>query len=231
MGCPAKKVCKKAAGSALLKDEDLVRSILKAVVSAVDVPVTLKIRTGWSPDQRNGTTIAKIAEDVGIQALAVHGRTRACRFSGEVEFDTIAQIKEAVSIPVFANGDISTPQQARQILEYTGADGIMVGRAAQGNPWIFREIAHFLESGELLPAPTLAEVKAVTLEHLQRLHDYYGEHMGVRIARKHLAWYVQHLQLGAQFRSQFNLLETAAEQLASAQEYFEQQIKGEVMAA
>ena len=148
-----------------------------------------------------------------------------------MEFDTIAQIKKAVSIPIFANGDISTPQQARQILDYTGADGIMVGRAAQGNPWIFREIAHFLESEELLPAPTLTEVKAVTLEHLRRLHDYYGEHMGVRIARKHLGWYVQHLQLGAQFRSQFNLLETAAEQLASAQEYFEQQIKGEVMAA
>lgn len=231
MGCPAKKVCKKAAGSALLKDEVLVRSILKAVVAAVDVPVTLKIRTGWSPDQRNGLTIARIAEDTGIQALAVHGRTRACGFKGQVEFDTIAQIKEAVSIPVFANGDITTPQQAQQILHLTGADGIMIGRAAQGNPWIFREIAHFLESGETLPAPTCKEMQTVTVEHLHRLHDFYGEHLGVRIARKHLGWYVQHLPLGAQFRACFNRLETAADQLASAQEFFEQLIEGEVMAA
>lgn len=231
MGCPAKKVCKKAAGSALLKDEVLVRSILKAVVAAVDVPVTLKIRTGWSPDQRNGLTIARIAEDTGIQALAVHGRTRACGFKGKVEYDTIAQIKEAVSIPIFANGDITTPLQAVQILRSTGADGIMIGRAAQGNPWIFREIAHFLESGEALPAPTYKEMQAITVEHLHRLHDFYGEHLGVRIARKHLGWYVQHLPLGAQFRSRFNTLETAADQLASAQDYIEQLIEGEVMAA
>ena len=231
MGCPAKKVCKKAAGSALLKDEVLVRSILKAVVAAVDVPVTLKIRTGWSPDQRNGLTIARIAEDTGIQALAVHGRTRACGFKGMVEYNTIAQIKEAVSIPVFANGDITTPLQAVQILRSTGADGIMIGRAAQGNPWIFREIAHFLESGETLPAPAYTEMQAITVEHLHRLHDFYGEHLGVRIARKHLGWYVQHLPLGAQFRSRFNTLETAADQLASAQDYFEQLIEGEVMAA
>jgi tRNA-dihydrouridine synthase B len=197
----------------------------------VDVPVTLKIRTGWSPDQRNGITIARIAEDSGIQALAVHGRTRACGFKGEVEYDTIAQIKEAISIPVFANGDITTPLQAVQILRSTGADGIMIGRAAQGNPWIFREIAHHLESGETLPAPTYAEMKAITVEHLHRLHAYYGEHIGVRIARKHLGWYVQHLPLGAQFRSRFNTLDTAADQLASAQDYFEQLIEGEVMAA
>ncbi|NPU93255.1 MAG: tRNA dihydrouridine synthase DusB [Gammaproteobacteria bacterium] len=231
MGCPAKKVCKKAAGSALLKDEVLVRSILKAVVAAVDVPVTLKIRTGWSPDQRNGLTIARIAEDTGIQALAVHGRTRACGFKGKVEYDTIAQIKEAVSIPVFANGDITTPLQAVQILRSTGADGIMIGRAAQGNPWIFREIAHFLESGETLPAPAYSEMQEISVEHLHRLHDFYGEHLGVRIARKHLGWYVQHLPLGAQFRSRFNTLETPADQLASAQDYFEQLIEGEVMAA
>lgn len=231
MGCPAKKVCKKAAGSALLKDEVLVRSILSAVVAAVDVPVTLKIRTGWSPEQRNGVAIARLAEDCGIQALAVHGRTRACRFEGDVEFDTIAQIKDAVSIPVFANGDITTPQQAAQVMRYTGADGIMIGRAAQGNPWIFREIAHHLDTGELLPPPAHTEVKSVTLEHLQRLYDHYGEYLGVRIARKHLGWYVQHLPLGAKFRAVFNSLETPADQLASAQDFFEQLIEGEVMAA
>lgn len=231
MGCPAKKVCKKAAGSALLKDEVLVRSILRTVVSSVDVPVTLKIRTGWSPDQRNGVTIARIAEDCGIQALAVHGRTRACRFQGEVEFDTIAQIKDAVRIPVFANGDIATPQQAAQVLRLTGADGIMIGRAAQGNPWIFREIAHYLDTGELLPPPALEEVKSVIKEHLHRLYAHYGEYLGVRIARKHLGWYVQHLPLGAKFRAIFNTLETPADQLASAQEFFELRIEGEVMAA
>ncbi len=231
MGCPAKKVCKKAAGSALLKDEVLVRSILRTVVSSVDVPVTLKIRTGWSPEQRNGVAIARLAEDCGIQALAVHGRTRACRFEGKVEFDTIAQIKNAVRIPVFANGDITTPQQAAQVLRYTDVDGVMIGRAAQGNPWIFREIAHHLDTGELLPPPALTEVKSVTLEHLQRLYDHYGEYLGVRIARKHLGWYVLHLPLGAKFKSVFNLLETPADQLASAQEFFEQLIEGEVMAA
>lgn len=231
MGCPAKKVCKQAAGSALLKDEVLVRSILHSVVQAVDVPVTLKIRTGWSPDHRNGVTIARIAEDCGIQALAVHGRTRACRFEGPVEFDTIAQIKAAVRIPVFANGDITTPQQASQVMHLTGADGIMIGRAAQGNPWIFREIAHYLDTGELLPAPVPAEVKSVLMEHLQRLYDHYGEYLGVRIARKHLGWYVQHLPLGAKFRAVFNSLETPEDQLASAQEFFELRIEGEVMAA
>lgn len=231
MGCPAKKVCKKAAGSALLKDEVLVKSILNAVVNAVDVPVTLKIRTGWSPDQRNGVTIAKIAEAAGIQSLAVHGRTRACAYKGEVEYDTIAQIKEAIGIPVIANGDITSPEQAQFVLNHTGADGIMIGRAAQGNPWIFREIAHYLEMGETLTRPTYKEVKAVALEHLQRLHDFYGDFMGVRIARKHMTWYVQRLPLGAQFKSNFNQLEIASEQLASAQEYFEHLIEGEVMAA
>jgi tRNA-dihydrouridine synthase B len=231
MGCPAKKVCRVAAGSALLLDEPLVGRILEAVVQAVEVPVTLKIRTGWSPEQRNGVAIARLAEECGIQALAVHGRTRACRFEGDVEFDTIAQIKDAVSIPVFANGDITTPQQAAQVMRYTGADGIMIGRAAQGNPWIFREIAHHLDTGELLPPPAHTEVKSVTLEHLQRLYDHYGEYLGVRIARKHLGWYVQHLPLGAKFRAVFNSLETPADQLASAQEFFEQLIEGEVMAA
>lgn len=231
MGCPAKKVCKKAAGSALLQDEALVSTILRAVVAAVDVPVTLKIRTGWSPDQRNGVTIARIAEDCGIQALAVHGRTRACRFEGAVEFDTIARIKAAIRIPVFANGDISTPRQAAQVLQQTSADGIMIGRAAQGNPWIFQQIAHHLATGELLPPPSAATVKEVTLEHLQRLHEHYGSHLGVRIARKHLGWYVQDLPLGAKFRILFNSLETTEEQLASAQDFFERLIEGEVMAA
>jgi len=231
MGCPAKKVCKKAAGSALLKDEVLVQSILQAVVNAVEVPVTLKIRTGWSPDQRNGTSIARIAEDCGIQALAVHGRTRACAYKGEVEYDTIARIKEAVSIPILANGDITTPEQASRVLQHTKADGIMIGRAAQGNPWLFREIQHYLDTGEALPKASYKEVATVILEHLRQLHRFYGEHMGVRIARKHLGWYVQHLPMGAQFKSRFNQLDLGSEQLASAQEYFAHLIEGEVMAA
>ena len=231
MGCPAKKVCKKLAGSALLKDEKLVESILKAVVNAVDVPVTLKMRTGWSPEQRNGVTIARMAEDIGIQSLAVHGRTRACAYKGEVEYDTIAAIKEAVAIPVVANGDITTPEKAKEVLDHTAADGIMIGRSAQGNPWIFREVAHYLASGERLPPPGLGEVKQVMMEHLSSLHDFYGEYLGIRIARKHLGWYVQNLPEGVNFRKIFNLLDSASEQLASAQEYFEHLIEGEVMAA
>lgn len=231
MGCPAKKVCKKLAGSALLKDETLVKSILTAVVNAVDVPVTLKMRTGWNPEHRNGVTIARIAEEVGIQALAVHGRTRACAYKGEVEYDTIAAIKEAVSIPVVANGDIISPEKAKEVLDHTAADGIMIGRGAQGNPWIFREIAHYLASGEQLPKPDLGEVKQVMMEHLSSLHNFYGEYLGIRIARKHLGWYVQNLPQGANFRKSFNLLDSASEQLASAQEYFEHLIEGEVMAA
>ena len=201
------------------------------MVKAVDVPVTLKIRTGWSPDQRNGVTIARIAEEAGIQMLAVHGRTRACAYKGPVEYDTIAQIKEAIGIPVLANGDINSPQQAQRVLQHTSADGVMIGRAAQGNPWIFQGIQHFLETGELVQRPTYTEVKSVVLDHLHRLHDFYGDFMGVRIARKHMAWYVQQLPKGAQFKSSFNQLEIASEQLASAQEYFEHLIEGEVMAA
>ena len=231
MGCPAKKVCKKLAGSALLKDEKLVESILKSVVNAVDVPVTLKMRTGWSPEQRNGVTIARMAEDIGIQSLAVHGRTRVCAYKGEVEYDTIAAIKETVTIPVVANGDITTPEKAKEVLDHTGADGIMIGRSAQGNPWIFREIAHYLASGERLSPPSLGEVKQVMMEHLSSLHNFYGDYLGIRIARKHLGWYVQNLPKGANFRKSFNLLDSASEQLASAQEYFEQLIEGEVMAA
>lgn len=231
MGCPAKKVCKKLAGSALLKDEALVESILTAVVNAVDVPVTLKMRTGWDTNNRNGITIARIAEEAGIQSLAVHGRTRACAYKGEVEYDTIAAIKENISIPVVANGDITTPQKAKEVLDHTGADGIMIGRSAQGNPWIFREIAHYLASGEQLPPPSLGEVKQVMMEHLSSLHDFYGDYLGIRIARKHLGWYVQNLPEGVNFRKSFNLLDSASEQIVSAEKYFEHLIKEEVMAA
>jgi tRNA-dihydrouridine synthase B len=190
MGCPAKKVCNKLAGSALLSHPERVRAILHAVVSAVDVPVTLKIRTGPSPAERNGVEIARIAESEGIAALAVHGRTRADRFRGEAEYGTIHEICRAVSIPVFANGDIDTPEKARDVLDRTGADGLMIGRAAQGNPWIFRDIRHFLRTGEPLPPPSAAEVHDVMVRHLEQLHAAYGEEAGVRVARKHIGWYL-----------------------------------------
>ena len=231
MGCPAKKVCKKAAGSALLQDEALVKDILESVTQAVDVPVTLKIRTGWNPENRNGVTIAKIAEDAGIAALAVHGRTRACRFQGSAEYDTIATIVEAVSIPVFTNGDIDSPQKAKQVLDYTGASAVMIGRAAQGRPWIFREIEHFLRTGNSLPEPSLQEVRDILSAHLRELHRFYGEYMGLRIARKHVGWYLKTLANGEAFRKTFIQLETAIEQHASVQEYFERLITQEDMAA
>jgi len=232
MGCPAKKVCSKAAGSALLKDEELVGRILDEVVRAVDVPVTLKIRTGWDTDHRNGVRIALMAESAGIQSLAVHGRTRACAFSeGSVEYDTIAAIKAAVRIPVFANGDITSALRAREVLDHTGADGVMIGRAAQGNAWIFREIADYLATGRRSAPPTLTEVRDVVIDHLQELHRFYGETLGIRIARKHFGWYVSRLTHGATYRKAFNLIETATQQLASAQDMFEHAIEGEVMAA
>lgn len=222
MGCPAKKVCKKAAGSALMQQPKLVEAILQAVVAAVEVPVTLKIRTGWDTENRNGVQIAKIAEQAGIQALAVHGRTRACKYLGFAEYDTIAHIKQSIEIPVIANGDISTPQKAQQILEYTQADGLMVGRSAQGNPWIFREIWHFLQTGELLDAPSLEEIEAVLISHLQSLHQFYGEVMGPRIARKHVSWYLQEQADAKEFRSSFNKIEKAAEQIKKLHTYFKQ---------
>ncbi|APZ44046.1 tRNA dihydrouridine synthase DusB [Acidihalobacter ferrooxydans] len=191
MGCPAKKVCSKAAGSALLRDEALVQRILEAVVGAVDVPVTLKIRTGWCPDTRNAVRIAGLAEAAGIQALAVHGRTRACGFTGAAEFDTVRAVKQSVRIPVIANGDIASPEAAAQVLSATGADALMIGRAAQGRPWIFREIAHYLATGERLAAPTASEVEAIMLEHLDTLHRFYGEARGYRVARKHIDWYLK----------------------------------------
>ena len=215
MGCPAKKVCNVAAGSALLSDEPLVGRILDAVVRAVDVPVTLKIRTGPSPERRNALRVARIAESAGVRALAVHGRTRACGFRGEAEFDTIAAVKAEVRIPVIANGDIATPEQARQVLERTGADGVMIGRAAHGRPWLFREMLAYLGSGMRPAPPGAGEMRAVVLEHLEAIHGLYGEALGVRIARKHIGWYVRGLPGGEAFRRAANTLETAAAQLAA----------------
>ncbi|KHL70776.1 MULTISPECIES: tRNA dihydrouridine synthase DusB [Pseudomonas] len=220
MGCPAKKVCNKAAGSALMKDEKLVAEILSAVVGAVDVPVTLKIRTGWDRDNKNGLTVARIAEQEGIAALAVHGRTRADLYTGEAEYDTIATIKQAVSMPVFANGDITSPEKARQVLAHTGADALLIGRAAQGRPWIFREINHFLETGERLPEPGLQEVERILLDHLSALHAFYGDEMGVRIARKHVGWYLATLPGAREFRAQFNRLDSTHAQCADVREFF-----------
>ena len=220
MGCPAKKVCNKAAGSALLKDEQLVADILNATVAAVDVPVTLKIRTGWDSDHRNGVSIARIAEDAGIQALAVHGRTRACGYKGEAEYDTIARIRQAISIPLFANGDITSPQKARQVLDHTGADAIMIGRAAQGNPWIFKEINHYFATGTELPAPSSTDVRDTLLDHLQALYRFYDEYLGIRIARKHVGWYLKNKQGVSDFRKEFNKLETTEQQEQTIRNYF-----------
>jgi len=220
MGCPAKKVCNVAAGSALLKDEDLVRRILDAVVSAVDVPVTLKIRTGWDLHHRNAVRVARIAQSAGIRALAVHGRTRACGFAGEAEYATIAAVKSHVSIPVMANGDIDSPEKAKRVLDETRADAIMIGRAAQGRPWIFREISHYLATGERLPPPSVSEVCRMLVDHLHELHAFYGDEAGVRIARKHICWYTKELAGSAAFRHRINQLETASEQVAAVKRFF-----------
>ncbi len=221
MGCPAKKVCKAQAGSALLKDEALVERILNAVVNAVDIPVTLKIRTGWDLDNRNAETIAQIAEQAGIQALTIHGRTRACRFSGDAEYETIAAIKRRITIPVIANGDISTPQKAKFVLEQTGADAVMIGRAAMGRPWIFREINHYLETGEIRPSPEITEIRQLMLGHLATLYDFYGEYSGVRFARKHISWYTKGQPEGASFRKMINQVDSAEEQLAKTNLFFD----------
>lgn len=222
MGCPAKKVCNVMAGSALLQNEKLVADIVESVVNAVDVPVTLKIRTGWDRDNRNGINIARIAENAGIQALAVHGRTRADAYKGEAEYDTIAAIKSAINIPVIANGDITSPEKALQVLRHTGADGLMIGRGAQGNPWIFRQILHFLNSGERLPEPEVTEIKQVLIEHLENLYDFYGDFTGVRMARKHIAWYSKGLRNGNAFRQEMNQLEQPQQQLRFTRDFFEQ---------
>ncbi len=222
MGCPAKKVCRKAAGSALLRDESLVADILNAVTAAVDIPVTLKIRTGWSPELRNGVSIARIAEDAGIAALAVHGRTRSCRFEGQAEYDTIADICRAVELPVFANGDIDSPAKAAQVLRHTGASGVMIGRAAQGRPWLCGQIASYLENGELLADPSPQTQWQIIKGHLHDLHQFYGEYTGVRVARKHVGWYLQGADTDPTLRQTFNRLETAQHQLDKLEEFFSQ---------
>jgi tRNA-dihydrouridine synthase B len=222
MGCPAKKVCNVAAGSALLKDEALVGRILDAVVAAVAVPVTLKIRTGWDPHQRNAVRVARIAQSAGVRALAVHGRTRACGFTGHAEYETIAAVKSRVGIPVVANGDVDGPEKAKQVLEETQADAIMIGRAAQGRPWIFREIAYYLESGQKLPPPEVSEVRRLLLDHVNELHAFYGEPSGVRLARKHVCWYTRELAGSVAFRQSMNRLETASEQMAAVDAFFAQ---------
>jgi len=221
MGCPAKKVCNAAAGSALLSDEDLVAKILEAVVAAVDVPVTLKIRTGPAPGRRNALRVARIAESAGVQALAIHGRTRACMFEGRAEFDTIAEVKAAVRIPVIANGDVQSPEDARRVLEATGADGVMIGRAAQGRPWFFREVAHYLATGERLAPPPTREIGAVLAEHLEGLYSLYGAEQGARVARKHIGWTVRALPGGEALRASVNTLHAAREQWAAVNDYFE----------
>lgn len=220
MGCPAKKVCHKAAGSALLRDLPLVRDILAAVVDAVGVPVTLKYRLGWDAASPVAVEVAGMAESVGIAALAVHGRYRSDGYAGRVDYDSIACVKRAVSIPVLANGDIGTPEQARQVLEQTGADGVMIGRAAQGNPWIFREVGHYLRTGEHCPPPGLAERRDVLFGHVRALHAFYGEYLGVRIARKHVGWYLQTQPDAKAFRSSFNPIEDAQAQLQALEAYF-----------
>ena len=228
MGCPAKKVCNVAAGSALLQNEKLVSSILESVVGAVAVPVTLKIRTGWNQQNKNAVKIAKIAEFAGIQALTIHGRTRACGFKGSAEFDTIAAVKQNVSIPVIANGDITTPQKAKEVLDYTQADAVMIGRGAQGRPWIFQTVNHFLETGEVLPEPKITIIAKTIEEHLQRLYDFYGEFMGTRIARKHLRWYCQDRPGGEEFWKKVNRLEDSRSQFAVMREFFhELAVEGE----
>ncbi|MGD9592125.1 MAG: tRNA dihydrouridine synthase DusB [Candidatus Berkiella sp.] len=220
MGCPAKKVCNTLSGSALLKDEPLVANILNEVVKAVKIPVTLKIRTGWDTHHRNGVNIAKMAQDCGIQALAIHGRTRACMFHGEAEYETIAAIKQAVSIPIIANGDITNPEKAKYVLEQTGADAIMIGRGAQGRPWIFNEIMHYLRTGEHLPEPDVACIRDIMINHMKNLYAFYGEQRGVLVARKHVSWYSKGQRSGAAFRHAFNQILNAQEQLESADAFF-----------
>ncbi|HJU50621.1 MAG TPA: tRNA dihydrouridine synthase DusB [Pseudogulbenkiania sp.] len=221
MGCPAKKVCNVAAGSALLRDEALVGRILEAVVKAVDVPVTLKTRTGWSREHKTALRVARLAEDCGIAALALHGRTREDMYKGAAEYDTIRAVKQAISIPLIANGDIDSPERARHVLDYTGADAIMIGRAAQGRPWIFREIQHYLDTGETLPVPTVAEIRQLLLEHLDELYGFYGEYSGCRIARKHIAWYTRGLRGSNEFRQAMYRLEDTALQRAAVADYFD----------
>jgi len=231
MGCPARKVCNVFSGSALMQNEMLVTNILKSVVDAVDIPVTLKLRTGWNKENKNAVRIARIAEDSGIQMLAVHGRTRACGFKGDAEYQTIKQVKDHVSIPVIANGDITSPEKAEDVLNATGADGIMLGRAALGNPWIFNEINHFQKTGVHLSRPDFDEIRRVILQHLTGLYELYGEHTGVRVARKHIGWYSKHLESGEVLRSKVNKTESIERQLLVINNYFKAMNNGEALAA
>jgi len=220
MGCPAKKVCKKAAGSSLLRDESLVRDILQAVVGAVDIPVTLKIRTGWDSEMRNACRIAAIAQDTGIKALAIHGRTRADRFNGSAEYDTIAQVVAQCDIPVFANGDITDPVKAKHVLDHTGAAGLLIGRGAQGQPWLFEQINHYLQHGVMPAAPSADQRSQIIIEHVSAIHEFYGEHLGIRIARKHVGWYMQFDSQSQEARSAFNRAETTDLQFQLLRDYF-----------
>ncbi len=231
MGCPAKKVCNVFSGSALMQDETLAASILEHVVAAVGVPVTLKIRTGWNKQNKNAVNIARIAENSGIQMLTVHGRTRACGFKGEAEYQTIRQVKQSVAIPVIANGDITTAKKAAEVLQATAADGIMLGRATLGNPWIFNEIKHFLKTGKHLVRPANEEMRQVVLQHLNGLYELYGDYTGVRVARKHVGWYSKHLIGGDVLRSRVNKTETIEKQLHVVEDYFEALNNGEALAA
>ncbi|WP_350939704.1 tRNA dihydrouridine synthase DusB [Vibrio metschnikovii] len=221
MGCPAKKVNKKLAGSALLRYPDVIEHILKAVVDAVKVPVTLKTRTGWDTDNKNCVYIAQLAENCGIQAFALHGRTRTCMYKGEAEYDSIKAVKQAISIPVIANGDIDSPQKAKQVLDYTGADALMIGRPAQGRPWIFQEIQHYLESGTTMPELPAQEVKDILLSHVHALHQFYGEYLGPSIVRKHVGWYLKEHEQASEFRRIFNALEAAPLQIEALEGYFD----------
>ncbi|MEK9771245.1 MAG: tRNA dihydrouridine synthase DusB [Nitrosomonadales bacterium] len=220
MGCPAKKICNVMAGSALLQNEILVSKILDSVVNASPIPVTLKIRTGWDKSNKNAVRIAKIAEDSGIKALAIHGRTRACQYTGEAEYETIAEVKNEINIPVIANGDITTPEKAKFVLEKTNADAVMIGRAAQGRPWIFRETEYFLKTGKSLSAPTIDEIEQTTIEHIFDLYDFYGEESGLKIARKHIAWYTKGLKNSAHFRSEMNQINENKKQVNFIKEFF-----------
>lgn len=221
MGCPAKKICNVMAGSALMQNEKLVGEILEAVVGAVNVPVTLKMRTGWDKSNRNAPRIARIAEASGIQALAIHGRTRACGYTGDAEYDTIAAVKAQAGIPIIANGDITTPEKAKFVLEHTGADAVMIGRAAQGRPWLFREIAHFIETGTHLAPMPPDEIRDVLIGHMHELYAFYGEHTGLRVARKHISWYTRGLAGSANFRHRMNQLESIMEQLQAVRDFFD----------
>jgi tRNA-dihydrouridine synthase B len=223
MGCPAKKICNVMAGSALLQNEPLVKTLLEAVVGAVNVPVTLKIRTGWDKHNRNAINIARIAESSGIQALAIHGRTRACAYTGDAEYNTIAAVKAEVNIPVIANGDITTPEKAKFVLERTGADAVMIGRAAQGRPWLFREIEYFLKTGTHMDSPEVSEIHRILAAHVQELYAFYGEHTGLRVARKHISWYTKGLVGSAHFRHHMNQLETPTEQMKAVDAFFIEQ--------